>query len=260
MKPVIIIAIAVVCLFIPIEISALTTDLEYKDAAYSLKSSYSDLVNEIENQMILSENALSGLNFESSEAKKKIESAWDSKGTLETNHEVAKQKLKNGEKYLENNFYKSSYFKFLEIDSALSYAKNGLSNLIIHIKNARDLEKKYQEDQRFCFLWWCSETKNTYGVLDPKIKNMESKLDELKNKLENIEKDKISISASVQQKIVIENKEQEIQQLENKRKQEQYEAELQEQRLQAQIKLEQTYWYHASTWYRRIKNNNVVFV
>ncbi len=42
MKPVIIIAIAFV-LLIPLEINALTTDMEYKDAAYSLKSSYSDL-------------------------------------------------------------------------------------------------------------------------------------------------------------------------------------------------------------------------
>lgn len=215
-----------------------TNNDELSKTATSTKFTYSEILKNIESGVKASEYALSDLKLEHSEAKKKIDSGWDLRWNVWQYHGEAKKKIDNAQSHMNNRQYDYSYNKLVDSESEIYNAKNHLYAILEELKDARDLEKKYQESQRSCVLFWCSDIKNTYGELSSKIQNLQSKLDSLESKTKKLETSKNSFIQSLH-KNEINLKNQEIKKLQNIRQQEQVEAERQERLLQEQIKQEQ---------------------
>ena len=195
-------------------VDAVLSDSAYKEHAYSLKSSYYEIIDEMAAEITLSEGILSGLNFESSDANKKIDEAWEYRWNAWSFHGEAKGKLKDVERNLENKLYKNSYTKFTEIDHSITNGKNSLNTILFKIKDAKELEKKYQEDNPSCFLFWC-DVKKTYESADPKINDMKLKLDRLKSQMDKLDVEKKLTSKSLSHENELINKNQEIQKLQS---------------------------------------------
>ena len=176
--------------------SKINTDELYKSAS-STRSTYSEILSQIESSAKASEYALSDLKLENSEAKKKIESGWDLRYDVWQYHGKAKTKVDNVKGYINTAQYDYSYKTLTDSESHIYNAKSHLYAVLDDLKDARDLEKKYQESKRSCFLFWCSDAKNTYGELDSKIKNLETKLDTLESKTKNLETNKNSFTQSL---------------------------------------------------------------
>lgn len=239
MKPVIIISIAFVLLFIPLEINAEVPNSEYRIVAHSLKSSYGDLVNETHDLVGLSQQALEGTNlFENPKILFNVDKGWEYRSYILTNNAEVEQRLEESETYLTNFQYKNAYDKLLTIGKSFDNFQERQERIIKHLKSASDLEKQYQEDKQFCFIFWCFGLKDTYSVLDPKIENLELKLGIFENKIKKLETSKNSAVQSLHS-IELKLKATEIKDLEYQRKLDQYEADRQEKQLQAQIRQEQ---------------------
>lgn len=219
-------------------VSAELPDVYYKDHAYSVKQSYYNLLGDINGAILKIEDALSGLSFDNNDAKKKIEQAWSSRYTARSQHDSIKQELEETTSYLNNNYFAYSYVRFIQMDDQLYSNKETLYTTMKTIKEARDLEKQYQEKKRSCFLFWCSEIKNTYGVLDDKIKKLESQLSKMETEFSNLQTKKSSITQSLYQ-TEIEVKNYELKNLQTKRIQEQQKAETERQQLEEKIRQEQ---------------------
>ncbi len=225
-------------MIIPSEINAVLPDSEYKNYAYSIKPSYDIIISLINNDILLSENAVSRLNFDSSEAKKKIENAMELRWMALSSKKESDDKLYQVESFFKKRQYENSYNKLLDIDKHLYAAKDDLRVIVFEIKEARNLEKKYQENNRNCFFFWCDEIKNTYGILDPAIRNLESKLVELDDHLQRLETNQKYKTQSIH-KTEIKIKNQELQELENIRIQQEYDYAKQEKQLEEEIKQKQ---------------------
>jgi len=223
-------------LLIPSEINAELPDSYYKDQAYSIKSSHWIIDKKISSAIELSKETLSGMSFKNSDAKKKIENALDLSWKALLYNQESRNEQQQIESMLENKQYKNSYNRLLDSDKQLYNAKKNLDGVILEIKEARDLQI---QDNRLCFLFWCYEMKSEYiySVLNPQIQLLESKLDVIENRLNSLEKNKNTIAQSFYQ-TEVSLKDQQLQNLENLRKQEQYEADRQEQLLQGQIRQE----------------------
>ncbi|MDF2422366.1 MAG: hypothetical protein OPY06_05095 [Nitrosopumilus sp.] len=206
----------------------------YKSAA-STEFLYSDILNQIESGVKTSEYALSNSKLENSEAKKKIDSGWGLRYDVWQYYGEAKKKIDDAESHINAAQYDYSYKTLVDSESYIYKAKNHLYSILDELKDARDLEKKYQESLRSCVLFWCSDVKNTYGELDSNIKNLELKLNSLESRTNKLETSKNSFTQSLY-KNEINEKNQEIKNLENVRKQEQVEAKQEQQRLQEQNK------------------------
>lgn len=232
---------------IPLSAFADIPDNVYKDHAYSIKSHYYDLETELKNGIVSAENALSGASFENSDAKKKIDTAWKIRQMAWVSNGQIESNLRQTEDSLNYRYYKHSYDKLLQIDQSVYSIKDDLYAIIKEVKNAQELEKQYQENKKTCILFWCSGDKDTYSDIDSKIQDVESKLKTIESKLSLIESEKNKISQAISQaihKYEITGKNLEIKKLENLRKQEQIQAvnELRNQQYQAELernKLEQ---------------------
>jgi len=211
---------------------------EYKNHAYSIKSSYYDHVEGLRKTISIAEDTLSGLVFENPEAKEKIDTAWSIRWMALTSYDDAKEKLEQTETYLKHGHYRSGYNNLLEIDKNSKSIQEDLEAIIKEVKKGRDLEREYQEQKRICFLFWCTETKDTFSKVDARTPKLESKLKEIENKLSILEDKAFKITQIIYYN-EIEKRNQEIQKLENLRSQEQFESEVQERKLQKQIMEEQ---------------------
>lgn len=211
---------------------------ELSKSAIAAKSTYSEILSNVESGIKASEYAMSNSKLENSEAKKKIDAAWDFSWRMWQEHGDAKIEIDNAQNNIYSKQYDNSYKKLVNSESSIYKAKDHLYSVLDELKDARDVEKKYQESLRSCFLFWCDEIKNTYGELDSKIKNLESKLDNLESKTKTLETSKGSFTQSLH-KNEISLKNQEIQNLEKVRNQEQVDSDRQESILQEQIRQEQ---------------------
>jgi len=223
-------------LLIPSEINADLPDSYYKDQAYSIKSSHWGIYQEISSTLESSKKTLSGMNFENSVAKKKIENAMDLNSKASFYYKEFRKQEMQIESMLENKQYKNSYDRLIKSDELLYNSKKNLDGVIFEIKEARDLQI---QDNQICFLFWCYEFKSEYiySELNPQIQVLESKLDRIEKKLNSLEGNKNSI-AQYFHKTEVNLKNQELQNLENLRIQQQYDADVKESQLQEQIRQE----------------------
>jgi len=224
-------------LLIPSEINADLPDSYYKDHAYSVKTRHWIIDWDISFTIELSKEILSGMSFENSVAKKKIENALDLRSKALFYNQEFRNEQQQIKLMLENKQYKNSYNRLLDIDKQFYNAKKNLDGVILEIKEARDLQI---QDNQICFLFWCYEIKSEYiySELNPQIQVFESKLDGIENKLTSLETYKNTMAQFFYQ-TEVSLKDQELQNLENLRKQQQYEADVNESQLQEQIRQEQ---------------------
>ena len=222
---------------IPLSAYAEIPDTIYKDHVYSIKSHYYDLESELEKGIKIAENTLSSASFENPDAKKKIDSvqsirsiAWKTNGQIADN-------LNYAEGFLEIHLYGSAYNQLLEIDKSAYSLKDSLYAMTKKIKDARDLEKKYQESKKTCILFWCSGDKDTYSVVNSKIQDLESKLKTIESKLTQIELDKNKANQSFH-KYEIADKNLEIKKLQQKEKQQQSELQMKQKQILKQEQIQ----------------------
>ena len=213
------------------------SDTVYNYHTNSIKTHYYDLTNVLKDGIKSAENTLSVTSFENFEAKKKINTAWSVRWMAWESHGKIESNLKQAENYLKNGYYKNSYNTLLQIDQSAYLLKKDLYAIVKEVKDAQILEKKYQEKSKSCILFWCYGDKDTYSGVESKIKDVESKLKTIESKLSRIESEKNNVKESIY-KYKITDKNLEIKKLESLRKQEQYQAEQERQRLEEQNQID----------------------
>jgi len=149
-----------------------TNDIKYKDPAYKIKSSYYEALQELESGIKLSESSLSGVVFENSDASKKLDSAWNLRWMVLTSIDEGKDVLRQAESYLKNHNYQKAWEKLHQFDKQITSVQNHISAISIEIKAAKQMEDKFQEKNKVCFLFWCNINDKNKG-LDLKIKDLE---------------------------------------------------------------------------------------
>jgi hypothetical protein len=157
------------------------SDTQYKELSYKIKSKYYDALQELESGVKLSENSLSGISFENSDAKIKVDSAWKIRYMVWTYIDEGKDILWQAETYLKNHKYQKAWEKLHKFDTQLIKAKNHISALTVELSEGKELEDKYQEKNKTCVFGWCNVKDTTKG-LDVKIKDLDLKIEKIKNK------------------------------------------------------------------------------
>ncbi|MBT7252935.1 MAG: hypothetical protein HN875_04285 [Candidatus Nitrosopelagicus sp.] len=170
--------------------------IDFKDASYKIKSKYYDIQKELEAGVKLSEKSLSGISFDNSDAKTKIDSAWKIRYMIWGYIDKGKSILEQSESYLKDKNYQKAWSKLHEFDTQLFKAHNHISAIAIELKEAKEIEEKYQEKNKSCVFGWCN-TKDTTKGLDVKIKDLELKVEKIKNKEKDI---KFLYQSSIQNK------------------------------------------------------------
>jgi len=233
LKKIIILILSLSLLLIPLSAHAVVADTAYKDDTYSIKSYYYDLKNSLKNGIKSAEKSLSSANFENADAKKKIDTAWKIRWMAWESHGKIDSALKQTEYSLNNRQYQNSYNNLLQIDQYFYSLKGDLYAIKKEVKDAQILEKQYQENNQSCFLFWCFGAEDTYSVVNSKIQDLESNLKTIESKLSQIKSKQNTITKKIHE-YELDDKNLQIKNLENLRKQEQYKAQQELQRLQEQ--------------------------
>lgn len=122
--------------------------------AYDKKAFYRGQIDSIENSLKDAEQSLSGLKFESSDAKKKIDQAWQEKSLVEQDISNAEDYWLKGSDALNNTDGSLAVSYFDNITSNTVSGGNHLHTISNIIDDAKKTEDQYKKS-RFCFLWWC---------------------------------------------------------------------------------------------------------
>ncbi len=165
--------------------TAINNDDQYKDPSYKIKSKYYDALQELKAGIKLSESSLSGISFESSDAKKKLDSAWEIRYMVWEYIGEGEDILNDAESYLIDHNYQKAWEKLHQFDIQLYKAYSHISAISTEIKEGKELEDKFQDKNKTCFLVWCNAKDTTKG-LDVKIKDLKLKVEKIKNKQKDI--------------------------------------------------------------------------
>lgn len=177
---------------------------------------------------------LSGLIFENSDAKQKIELAWKHHWNAKTKLDDSKSKLRNSESYFDQRAYKTSYQKLLEIQSNSYSIKSELYQILSLTKDAKSIEVEYQKKIQRCVLSWCDQVK-FYEYLEPRFTNLISKLNEIERELSVLEQEKNLVNERIKYEKELEKKELEISSIKaiESKKQQEYEVKLRQEQQRA---------------------------
>lgn len=160
----------------------------YKNYANNAKLSYWDVISMLDNGIKKSEDSLSGLVFENSDAKQIIENTWDIKWVSLDSLENAKSIMNSGESYLKNGNYEQAYNRMQEVDAHINSINDDFSTIANNIQKAKKLENDYLEQNKFCFLFWCEEVKK-FDWVDLRVKDIELQIQKITNKKETLRSD-----------------------------------------------------------------------
>ena len=122
--------------------------------AYDKKTFYRGQIDDIKNNLKDTVQSISELNFESSDAKKKLDQAWKEKSLVERDIKNAESYWLKGSDALNKTDSSLAISYFDNINSSNISGVNHLhiiSNIIDEAKKTEDQYKK----SRFCFLFWC---------------------------------------------------------------------------------------------------------
>jgi len=134
---------------------------EYKDLAYSSKSTYRTLLDQLKSGIETAESSLSGLQYQNPEAQKKIEQAWVQRFYARDSLQTAELKFGAGENEIEKGRFQTAVNFFNGVDSYSVNIGNNLREISAAINDAKNLETQYQsenaskQEEKFCFLFWC---------------------------------------------------------------------------------------------------------
>jgi len=150
-------------------------DSQFKDLAMVSKSTYKVRIDELKAGIETAERSLSGIEYESSEAQKKIERAWDLRWSAMERMDYIELKYSAGIYEMDKKNFRTSVDYFKGIDSESERIGKNLRLITADINDAEQMESKYQaekgsdvpkqeesesqdkpeEKEKFCFLFWC---------------------------------------------------------------------------------------------------------
>ena len=117
---------------------------ENNEKEYSAESYYENVINELSSDISSAEKSLSGLNFESPDAQKKIKQAWDVRWQAVLSRDEAKKSFKSAVFHLKDKDFESAHILFGDVSSKAESIKNNLKWITAAIDDAKKMENKYQ--------------------------------------------------------------------------------------------------------------------
>jgi len=150
----------------PIVVPKQESESEYKDRASFSQSTYKTKIDKLKSGIETAENSLSGLEYESPDAQKKIEQAWKMRWSALEKLDQAKVKWDIGVNEIDNQNFRTAIINFKGIEADSESIGNNLKWITSIIEDTEKLENEYQslkgsesqekeEKQKFCFLFWC---------------------------------------------------------------------------------------------------------
>lgn len=140
-------------------------DSIYEDLAYSSQSTHRILLDQLNSGIRDAERSLTGLIYESSEARNKVDEAWTHRGYAVSHLNNGEAQWQTGDSYLKNHKFKNAVDSFKEIDILSGSIGQNLISISNLLDEASNLEKQYQsqksqpssknEQKKTCFLFWC---------------------------------------------------------------------------------------------------------
>ena len=211
--------------------STTISDSKYKDPSYKIKSKYYDALRELESGVKLSEKSLSGISFENSDAKTKLDSAWKIRYMIWGYIDEGKNILRQSETYLKDHNYQKAWSKLHQFDTQILKAQDHISAIATELKEGKQIEDKYQDKNKSCVFGWCN-TKDTTKGLDVKIKDLELKVEKIKNKHKDIKSQYSNVVLNLKLAKQTSDSKQEQQRLQDKQRQTELASKQEQQRLQ----------------------------
>jgi len=149
----------------PIVIPKQESESAYKDRASFSQSTYKTKIDKLKSGIETAENSLSGLEYESPDAQKKIEQAWKTRWSALEKLDQAKVKWELGVYEIDKQNFRTAIINFKGIDADSESIGNNLKWITAAINDAEKMESEYQsqkeskpspkEEEKFCFLFWC---------------------------------------------------------------------------------------------------------
>lgn len=122
----------------------------------SKKDFYKNQITELKTAIDTTNSSISKLNFESSEAQKKIKEAQNLMRLVLSNYTLAKTNWMSGNDTLNEQNFNASIQYFDNMSPNLVSAGNNLASISGLMQDGQKVEDTYQKEKhRFCFLFWC---------------------------------------------------------------------------------------------------------
>jgi len=122
--------------------------------AYEKKTFYRTQMDNLKDGIKNAENMLSGLKFESTDAQKKVQQAWEERGMAMSDMNKAEEDWKHGSQALNKTDASLATSYFENIGTNTVSAGDHVKTISSLIDNAQQIETDYKK-HRFCFLFWC---------------------------------------------------------------------------------------------------------
>lgn len=145
------------------EFKAYAQEYEKYDAE-RLKEHFRNVMVDLQKGIKMAEDSLSGLEYQSPEAQKKIEEAWAIRWMALSNHEMLQKQWYSGVDNLNSKYYDNAIYHFKQIDNYEKKISDDLKAISKAINDAENLEQKYQQstqeiivvkEGKVCILSWC---------------------------------------------------------------------------------------------------------
>jgi len=147
---------------------------QYSSQAEKAQLTYKNKINELNSGIETAENSLSGLEYESPDAQKKIEQAWNLRWSALQSLDKAQKKWESGVSEIKKQHFRTSINFFKGVDADSESVGNNLIWITAAINDAEKMESEYQsqkknetppkenkpeeskkQEEKFCFLFWC---------------------------------------------------------------------------------------------------------
>ncbi len=129
---------------------------QYITNTINSRNYFENQLNLLKEGITTAEKSLSGLQYESEDAQKKIDEAWSVRWNSLVSHNKSTEQFRLADRYLDNDEFISAYNSFEGLGSKVKSITDDLIWISKAIEDAKNLEEVYQKDKfRFCFLWWC---------------------------------------------------------------------------------------------------------
>ena len=163
-----------------------TSSEQFREEVFKIKSKHSEILRDLESGLKLSKEILSESTFKNTGAIKLKESAFGLVYLTGESISEGKDTLEQVDLHLHNQLNQKGWDTLHELDLEMSKTKNDILEITHKIKESKKLEDEFQEKNKSCFLFWCFPVDTNKG-LDLKIKDLELKIEKIKNKQKDIE-------------------------------------------------------------------------
>ena len=192
-----------------------TSSSMYKDHAYSTKDSYYILVDTAARGLANAEKLLNAVFFDSPNAQKLMDTAWELRGLSHELHKNSVLKVERAEKHLKLHEYERAHYNLVSVREDVMLLKNNLAVITVEVSKARAVEKEYQRSSVSCFAFWCSDLKTTFDIDEHLFYHLQNNIIEIDEILNLIDQSNRDFDKSLYE-YELKNKEYQISQLTEK--------------------------------------------